>query len=404
MEVALFCEGYNEQSIVSQPWKHVHELARRMQSSGNTVHILTDRTSESSETEGNQEIPIHKIDRKGLLLNSDQVAATLHEIDADIANWFGGPLSAIHLWRLRGLLKEELVWTLYKGGILVEDLSHLSFWDIFHLKEFWTNALYSVCPAFIVKRGAEIPRVRRIIAWSARLKKYLTDMRIDEKRVTVIPSGVDTEVFHPLSASEAIGQRKQMGLAPSDFVILYFGPTSRFRGFDTVLKSMPDIVARIPSAKLLLLDRSSDARGHGALQSIYATRTKSGNSALRTVRGILNLKQLIRLLSVANTVVLPFRFWPHQECPLTILEAMAMGKPVITTHTGSIPEIVEDGRTGILITAGDHRRLSGAVTRLYMDEDFRLEVGKRAREYVRKAHDWNIVVRRTVTAYGYAQR
>jgi glycosyltransferase involved in cell wall biosynthesis len=403
MKVALLCEGYNEHSIVAQPWKHVYELASRMRGSGNTVHILTDRTSVPSETDQNEEIPVHRIDKKGLLLSSDDVAASLYKIDADVTNWFGGPLSAIHLWRLRNVLKEKVVWTLYKGGILVKDLSYLNFFDIFHLNEFWTNILYSICPAFIVKRGADIPRVRRIITWSARLKKYLTSMKISEKRIDIIPSGVDTEKFHPLPLSEAFDQRKQMGLTQSDFVILYFGPTSRFRGFDTVLQAMPDIMAAVPSAKLLLLDRSPGARAQGDFPATFSATETSMNPALRIVRGILSLKQLIRFLSVANIVVLPFRFWPHQECPLTILEAMAMEKPVVTTKIGSIPEIVEDGRTGILVTAGNHRSLSRAVTRLHKNEEFCLNVGKKAREYVRKAHGWNIIVKRTLAAYRSSQ-
>ncbi len=403
MKVTLVCEGYNKHSIVAQPWKHVYELANRMQSSGNTVHILTDRTPEFAETHHNAEIPIHRMDKKGLLLRSDEVATSLNEIDADVTNWFGGPLSAIHLWRLRNLLKEKVVWTLYKGGVLIEDLRHLNVSDIFYLNEFWTNMLYSICPTFIVKRGADTPRVRRIVTWSARLKKYLTNMKISEKRIDIIRSGVDTEAFRPLSAPEVIDQRKQIGLTSKDFVILYFGPISRFRGFDTVLQSMPDIIATIPSAKLLLLDRSAGAGAQTGLPTKLSTAKTRMNSALQIVRGVLSLKQLILFLSVADTVVLPFRFWPHQECPLTILEAMAMEKPVVTTKIGSIPEIVEDGRTGILVAAGNHRSLSEAVTRLYKNEDFSLNVGRRAREYVTRAHSWDFIVERTLTAYREAQ-
>jgi len=67
-----------------------------------------------------------------------------------------------------------------------------------------------------------------------------------------------------------------------------------------------------------------------------------------------------------------------------VLEAMSCGIPVIVTRVGSVEEIVEDKRSGILIDSGDFKALAEKIEKLASDSDLRYEIGKRARERVVK--------------------
>lgn len=391
MNVAFFCEGFDRSSIFAQPWKHVYEIARRMHRLGDKVCIISDHFSASSRYECIRDIPVYRISKKGLLLNLKDLLNVQSEIDVDVLNWYGGPLSALYFLRLQKCAVENVVWTLYKGKIFHEDLANLRVSDFSSITDFWTNILYSLCPSSLVRTGGAVSNVKKITTWSKRLKSYLLSVGLSSE-IEVVPPGVDTKKFQPKSAAEIVDHRKQLGFDTDDFVILYFGPMSRFRGVDTILSAMQKICENIPSAKLLLLDRQvEDSTG----KTRTIERITKANQAIRIVRGIQTSEQLIHYLSMARVVVLPFRFWPHIEYPLTILEAMSMEKPVITTLTGTIPEIVRNDDTGILVPPGEPNGVVTAITRLSRNEDLCVQMGKRAREYVENFHDWDIIVERT---------
>jgi len=75
--------------------------------------------------------------------------------------------------------------------------------------------------------------------------------------------------------------------------------------------------------------------------------------------------------------------WPD-PCPTTVLEAMASGRPVVTTRTGGMVDMVEDGSSGILVPPGDSRALAEAMRRLLADPELRALLGKGGRERVRQ--------------------
>jgi len=82
-----------------------------------------------------------------------------------------------------------------------------------------------------------------------------------------------------------------------------------------------------------------------------------------------------------DVFVLPSRF---ESLPLSILEAMSAGLPVVASEVGSVPEAVLDGETGLLVPAGDAAALAGAMGRLLDDPDLRRRMGERGQELARE--------------------
>ena len=85
-----------------------------------------------------------------------------------------------------------------------------------------------------------------------------------------------------------------------------------------------------------------------------------------------------RLVAGAQFVVLPSRW--YENLPFAIMEAMACSKPVVASRIGGIPEMVEDGATGLLFPMGDVDALAERLRRMLGDRAARMEMGRRGRE------------------------
>jgi glycosyltransferase involved in cell wall biosynthesis len=85
--------------------------------------------------------------------------------------------------------------------------------------------------------------------------------------------------------------------------------------------------------------------------------------------------------------------------PIALMEAMAMALPAVSTRSGAIPEMMDDGVNGILVNAGDEHALAGALERLFRDPALRLQLGRAAREKVEKAFDAGTNARRLAALF-----
>ena len=130
-------------------------------------------------------------------------------------------------------------------------------------------------------------------------------------------------------------------------------------------RSKPDILLRIA--------------GDGELDKALSLIRKLGLEDCVELLGWLSAPEVQRELNVADVYVLP----SHNEgLPMSLLEAMACGLPVVSTRVGGIPEVVQDGINGLLIEAGDMEALAGSINALAGDASLRRRLGVAARETI----------------------
>jgi len=396
LNLLFVCEGLTRFSIIAQPWKHVNEIAMRLAQRGNSVSILSDRYSTLPLCEEIKGIPVIRIKKRRLLFDLNELSKALDDDEIDIINWHAtGPLSLNYVWRLKNRLKKGVVLSLHGGFVSFRDISNLRIKEVLSLYKFWNNILYSMCPSFVIKRMMQLHQIRTIITLSESLKSCLEKIGIEESKMTVIPSGVDLNEFQPTKREDLYNHKKELGF-DEDPIILYFGHFSSFRGIDTLISAMPLIRTGIPKAKLLLLARRSAKFPEDALtENSWLKRNSSKEKSIKLLSGVQTRETLIKYLALSDVVVLPFKFWPQVECPLTILEAMAMGKPVISTCIGTVPEIIHHGVNGVLVRPGDINAISKAVIAILNGKDLSMRIGKAAREHIERFYDWNIITQRT---------
>lgn len=151
--------------------------------------------------------------------------------------------------------------------------------------------------------------------------------------------------------------------------VLFLGRLSKRKGVYDLLLAASHIIDKHPNLKLIL-------GGDGELDIVREQANKLGIGANVEILGWVTGVDKSVLLERAAIYVLPSY---AEGLPMSVLEAMAVGLPVISTPVGGIPEAVTDGLEGCLIQPGDVDALSKALDRLLSDKDLRQRMGEAAR-------------------------
>ena len=191
----------------------------------------------------------------------------------------------------------------------------------------------------------------------------------DQGRVRVIHNAVDADRPAPTSVGGA-ATRSALNIDAGTPLAVVVSRLSPEKGVDVFLRAFHLLVRRVPRARALVV-------GDGSLrESLEALSRALGLD--ETVRFVGYTSTPGDYLLAADVVVLPSR----SECmPNVALEAMAFGKPVVATRVGGVPEVIEDGQSGLLVPSEDEPALAAAMERALIDRPLadRLGVGGRAR-------------------------
>jgi len=188
-----------------------------------------------------------------------------------------------------------------------------------------------------------------------------------EQYVTV-PSGVPTERLRAAAPSRAEA-RARLGLDAGAYVVVGLGRLIRIKGFDLLVRALPSVAARIPSTRLVVVGDGPERAG---LEAIAASLGVSDR-----VRLTGETTDVPSHLVAADVVVVPSR---NEGMGRVLVEAMALGLPVVATAVGGIPAVVTDGECGRLVEPDDVAALAAALVELGRDPGLRRKLGDAALE------------------------
>ncbi|MGH9397987.1 MAG: glycosyltransferase family 4 protein [Terriglobia bacterium] len=229
--------------------------------------------------------------------------------------------------------------------------------------------------------------VDRLIAVSKAIQTYLIEAKhCRPSKVALIYNGRDLNHFRPSGEGDAV--RRQFGVAPSDLLLVHVGRMSPQKGHAVLLRALPAIAQKFPQTKLLLA-------GEGDLTASLRDEVKRmGLEDCVIFAGFQS--DIPRFLEAADLVVLP-SLW--EGLPLIAIEAAGVGRAMVATAVDGTPEIVLDGRTGLLVPPNDSDGLADAIIALLGDEGLRKQMGVAARNHAEALFSLQQQVDRTVELY-----
>jgi phosphatidylinositol alpha-1,6-mannosyltransferase len=236
-----------------------------------------------------------------------------------------------------------------------------------------------------------------IIANSSFTATLVKDRGVSTDRIQVIPPGVDVSRFLP--APSPVQVREELGIDDRP-IILFAGRLARRKGVkEFVQKCLPMIIRKVPRACFFIAgDNPTDSLAHrdDVLSEIQMSVREFGlNGHVRFWPDVSD-DTLLKLYQICNVVVLPSLSsgTDVEGFGMVLLEAGAVGKPVVAFEVGGIPDAVENGTTGILALPGDYRRLAESIIRFLENHGLRFQTEERARRRIRESFGWEKITAR----------
>jgi glycosyltransferase involved in cell wall biosynthesis len=225
------------------------------------------------------------------------------------------------------------------------------------------------------------------------ISQPLVDWALKEKisspeKMARIYSGIEIDRFHPVSEQEKKGLREKWGLGEQDAVIGIVSKLWEGKGHDLLIRAFKEIRKEKLQARLVIV-------GEGYLMESLKTLV----SQLHLSEAVIFtgfLEDVPRIIATFDVAVLPSYF---EGMGRVLLEAMAMEKPVVGTRVGGIPDLIEHGLNGYLVSPGNSMELATALLSLLEDKGLAAKMGKAGRKKMTDRFSADTMVRSIEKVY-----
>lgn len=201
----------------------------------------------------------------------------------------------------------------------------------------------------------------RYLVLSNNIKKSLSALGIDKARISVMTTMFDAEEFRTARRQEG---RPYLNL-------LFLSRFIREKGVYELLQSMRDIVRRHADVRLILAGDGPE------MQAMRAWVTENSMNSVVEFTGYVHADDKVRTITRGDIFLLPSY---TEGCPVSLLEAMAVGLPIVASAVGAIPELLRDGQNGYMLRKIDAESITSALESLMADVALRCAMGRANRE------------------------
>jgi glycogen synthase len=228
--------------------------------------------------------------------------------------------------------------------------------------------------------------------------------RVRPERIHVIYNGIDTGLYRPVQAVDAL---ERYGVDPDRPIVLFVGRITRQKGIVYLVRAIPEIDS---SAQVVLCAGAPDTPEIAAEMQAAVQDAERLRGGVVWIQEMLPRQELIEFYSRASVFCCPSIYEPFG---IINLEAMACGTPVVASAVGGIPEVVIDGETGVLVPVEQQVEspfepldprcfsadLAAAINRLLEDAPLRERFGQNGRRLVERKFAWSAIARQTADLY-----
>ena len=357
---------------------YIREVAQRLKSEGIEVDIFTREHNRQEELE--DEFKVLNI----IYINAGDPDIDKTGMFSDLDKFVEGVLN----YSSRQNQSYELIYAHYwLSGVVAIELKNA--WNVPIITSFHTMQGIKRETFPFNKDNQEREKQERIIslqsdsiiAWSLHEKKFIEqNFGVKSSKISVIPPGVDLDLFHPINIQEA---RRKIHMQEDVRTILYVGRIERLKGLDMLLKALSQIQHK--DTFLYVIGGTNNTEEVNRLKKICIDLNL--NEKVHFI-GSISRAQLKYYYNSADLYVLPSYY---ESFGLSVLEAAACGKPTIASKVGGLPSIIRDNETGFLLEQRSLGSLIKKIEILLNDKELSDTMGRAARKQAEKLN-WGIAV------------
>lgn len=221
-----------------------------------------------------------------------------------------------------------------------------------------------------------------VVVVSSCLRKHVLSLGVRADRIHVVPNGVDPSLFRPGKPDRALRQKLKLDGGP---VLGFVGGLRPWHGVEALPPLMEQLSRRHRHLRLVIV-------GDGQLRrDLERDFKRSGLDGCAVFTGSMAHEQIPAIIRQFDVALAPYPKPDHDFyfSPLKVFEYMACGIPAVAANLGQIPEVVTDGKTGLLYRAGDVKALASCCDKLLRDAKLRITLGKAAARKVHAEFTWD---------------
>jgi len=212
----------------------------------------------------------------------------------------------------------------------------------------------------------------RIVSCGETMRRNLIDnCGFHETQIVNIPTGIDFEQFTAQRSRTTV--RKELALGEQTFAILMVGVIRAVKRHEIALRAFARFLSSVPDSMLLLA-------GEGPMTS-DTKRLANELKISEHVRFLGYRDDIPDLFTAADCALLTSR---SEGVPQAVTQGLGCGVPTVATRVGGIPELIENGRTGLLVEAEDVDGIAAALAHIAADAEFAHQIGKAGRNHAHR--------------------
>jgi len=242
--------------------------------------------------------------------------------------------------------------------------------------------------AFIMNKSNFITSPSRIIASYA----YKQGCK---KEIQIIPHGTDIAKFENINEQSVINFKKNFAIENNTRILLAVQRLSPRKRVEVLIHCAKELRDYYKVYNFLLLIAGKGEQKEKLARLVQKLRLENHVKFL----GFVPAELLPICYKAADIFVFHSTF---EAFGLVLTEAMAAGKPVVTTRVGAIPEVIKEGETGLLANKDDPRGLAGAINKLLKDSELLKQMGEKGKIRAKSLYDWNDICKRYLNLYRIA--
>ena len=223
---------------------------------------------------------------------------------------------------------------------------------------------------FLPMQKKVAPQLKNIICVSQPSKEdVISEFKVDEKKITVIPNGIDIGIFKPSSIKKSLSFR----------IVTTASADIPLKGLKHLILALPRVIRQFPLTSLTVIGKSPEKSNLNNLIDDLDLEDKI------TFRSGISEKEIVKTYHDSDIAVIPSLY---EGFGFGAGEAMACGVPLISTDSGGLKQVIGDA--ALKIKPGSVNEIEEGILKLFTEEEIRQELAEKGRERMEEFFDWKI--------------